>query len=477
MKSFLSHAAAAILIFFVGIGIFSPFIFSTVPLDEGFATELPGKDDLRDPELISDDENFSDQDTISETEISEAAQTAAAETPAPDPVKKVITGFEPLDPSLQSLTYFVDEKPTLNNLLKTLPKYLDVYINHESKSVSVPVIWYCVGDNYKSSDLFYFQFSPVFGDEYEIASYVNLLKDAPYILVSLIDDSIDVSDSLMHLSSDEVSANEQKVYRFLTRKMGLNTAAVCGIIANIRAESNFNPTFSDDTGTSYGICQWRSDRKNSLINWCRDNHHKYNTLSGQLYYLQYEISQNNREVLWNGQDLYDKLLEVDNTAAGAYMAGYLWCRDFEQPISRDTKTLRGNIAQTEFWKKYGTTDAPVSMKDCNITLSRTLYNYSGNACTPNVRVSNGSTILKIGSDYRLSYSDNVNPGTAAVTIIGIGDCVDSKTLRYTIRLKTPEITEVSNKVTGIQINWNPVDGASGYYILRRTEDTRWERIK
>lgn len=160
-------------------------------------------------------------------------------------------------------------------------------------------------------------------DQIELASNISLLKDAPYILVSLTDNALTPSGT--SLSSEEISANEQKVYRFLTRKMGLNTAAACGIMANIRSLSNFDPSMSSDNDTRYGICQWHGDRKTNLINWCKTEHHKYNTLSGQLYYLQHEISQNNPDVLWNGKNIYTAMLEIDNTAASGYQIQY--CTD------------------------------------------------------------------------------------------------------------------------------------------------------
>lgn len=47
-------------------------------------------------------------------------------------------------------------------------------------------------------------------------------------------------------------------------------------------------------------------------------------------------------------------------------------------------------------------------------------NYTGSAITPAVTVKNGNTSLVQGVDYTVSYSNNINEGTATVTITGIG---------------------------------------------------------
>ena len=62
-------------------------------------------------------------------------------------------------------------------------------------------------------------------------------------------------------------ANRNRIYEFLIEELGLNHAAVCGIIANIHVESRFNPRALGDWGTSYGICQWHNKRFARLISW------------------------------------------------------------------------------------------------------------------------------------------------------------------------------------------------------------------
>lgn len=59
-----------------------------------------------------------------------------------------------------------------------------------------------------------------------------------------------------------------------------------------------------------------------------------------------------------------------------------------------------------------------SIKDCEIELEQTAFTYDGDSKKPDVTVSYKGTVLKEGTDYTLSYEDNINAGTATVTITG-----------------------------------------------------------
>lgn len=47
--------------------------------------------------------------------------------------------------------------------------------------------------------------------------------------------------------------NESTIYSFLTDIMGMNSAAACGVIANLYCESGFDPNVTGDNDTSYGM--------------------------------------------------------------------------------------------------------------------------------------------------------------------------------------------------------------------------------
>ncbi|MDO4537173.1 MAG: hypothetical protein Q4B54_03345, partial [Coriobacteriales bacterium] len=58
--------------------------------------------------------------------------------------------------------------------------------------------------------------------------------------------------------------------------------------------------------------------------------------------------------------------------------------------------------------------------------------YDGHAHEPAVTVRLGSSTLRRGVDYEVTFSDNVEPGTAAVSIKGIGTCRGSAATTFTI---------------------------------------------
>ena len=58
----------------------------------------------------------------------------------------------------------------------------------------------------------------------------------------------------------------------------------------------------------------------------------------------------------------------------------------------------------------------VLLTECEIKLSDTAYVYDGGEIRPEVTVSYNGTMLTEGADYILSYENNIDPGTATVTI-------------------------------------------------------------
>ena len=130
----------------------------------------------------------------------------------------------------------------------------------------------------------------------------------------------------------DTEANIQTIYTYLTENAGLNRAAACGILSNIKSESNFNPEAIGDSGNAYGICQWNS-RRNSLISYCEKNgFESWKSLEGQLGYLQYEL-----ETKGYKKNVGDVLRALPDTAQGAFDAAWYFCVYFEIPADRYNK--------------------------------------------------------------------------------------------------------------------------------------------
>ena len=81
--------------------------------------------------------------------------------------------------------------------------------------------------------------------------------------------------------------------------------------------------------------------------------------------------------------------------------------------------------------------------DCVIVLEEEDCDYNGEAVEPTVTVTDGSTELVIGQDYTVSYSDNVNVGTATVQITGKGNYSGKETVYFSIAAKDIGDTDVS----------------------------------
>jgi gliding motility-associated-like protein len=72
-----------------------------------------------------------------------------------------------------------------------------------------------------------------------------------------------------------------------------------------------------------------------------------------------------------------------------------------------------------------------SLEDADIVEFASMT-YTGSALEPTVTVKDGSVTLEEGRDFTVTYSDNINAGTATVTVEGIGNYAGSITSSFTI---------------------------------------------
>ena len=95
-----------------------------------------------------------------------------------------------------------------------------------------------------------------------------------------------------------------------------------------------------------------------------------------------------------------------------------------------TVTGKGNYAGTAT-KKFTIAQRPVSAA----TVTVAAQTYTGKALTPKPTVKVGSTTLREGTDYTLSYGGNVNVGTGSVTVVGKGNYTGSRKATFRIEPK------------------------------------------
>ena len=73
-----------------------------------------------------------------------------------------------------------------------------------------------------------------------------------------------------------------------------------------------------------------------------------------------------------------------------------------------------------------------SARDFTLTIIPAELTYTGKALTPTVDVVFNGKKLNLGSDYTLAFTDNINVGTAAVTVKGVGNFEGEKIKTFTI---------------------------------------------
>lgn len=139
-------------------------------------------------------------------------------------------------------------------------------------------------------------------------------------------------------------------------------------------------------------------------------------------------------------------------------------------------------AYSDSYTSGGSTELSWNLRDisnASVSLSASSYTYDGSAKRPTVTVKYGSDTLTSGTDYTVSYSNNVSVGTATVTVTGKGRYIGTATKSFTISKvsQTATISSLTNVAKGIKIKWNAVSGASGYYIYRRTSSGAFSKIK
>ena len=93
--------------------------------------------------------------------------------------------------------------------------------------------------------------------------------------------------------------------------------------------------------------------------------------------------------------------------------------------------------------------------------------YTGASIKPSVTVKLNNKTLKLNTDYKVSYSNNKNIGTAKILIKGIGEYEGEKTVTFNII--PPKVTNLkSSKKTynSITLSWDKIDNVTGYKVYK-----------
>jgi hypothetical protein len=97
------------------------------------------------------------------------------------------------------------------------------------------------------------------------------------------------------------------------------------------------------------------------------------------------------------------------------------------------------------WKTNTSTNKKIKIGKCVIDSISTQY-YTGKSIKPEPQIKHDGHSLVKGTDYTLSYKNNVKPGTASVMIKGKGNYTGSKTIKFKIKRK-PRISLSKKSIT------------------------------
>ena len=149
--------------------------------------------------------------------------------------------------------------------------------------------------------------------------------------------------SLAAIPAQAADSNEETIFLFLRTELQLNEAAACGVLASIAEESGFEPTAYNPAGY-YGLCQWGGGRQQALYTFCAENGLDSASLEGQLQFLKHELETVETAAL-------SVMQAIENTAEGAYQAGWSWAQSYERCASGHYAP-RAGAAQSKYWPAY-----------------------------------------------------------------------------------------------------------------------------
>ena len=290
----------------------------------------------------------------------------------------------------------------------------------------------------------------------------------------------DVFDAVTEDAYADTASNTAAIYKYLTQTMGLNTAAACGVMININAESAMSPinlqntynsrfglsdseytkrvdkgkgSYKTSGGTSknfktdsggYGLCQWTSSgRKANLLNRALSQKTSIGNIDMQLGFLNTELQKY--------PSVLTTLKNVPNNAAGAYIAAAEFCLVFEAPANTvSTAASRGRNCLSKYWKTYSGTAAGATgtsfLSLCGYSYPSAIKKGKGMDVTGYVVSNYKVTSLTgkiVNSSNKTLYTKTVHPGTTAYKIASIDDAMKFAKLgagNYTYTLTAKDST-------------------------------------
>ncbi len=121
--------------------------------------------------------------------------------------------------------------------------------------------------------------------------------------------------------------NAQKIWNYMRRTLGCSRAAAAGILGNIYAESEFNPSALEPNGVGHGIIQWSWDRwygADGLQRFASSHGRNWQDLALQLAFFKHEAIENNSMAAYfpGGFQKYKTITSVEGDGGAAHVFFY-----------------------------------------------------------------------------------------------------------------------------------------------------------
>ena len=147
-------------------------------------------------------------------------------------------------------------------------------------------------------------------------------------------------------------------------------------------------------------------------------------MTGETFSLTPSVSPANatiKDVLWTSSN--EAIATVDSTGV-------------VKALSAGTATITASTFDGGFQATCTVTitSPEISVDTLTVTVGDVYCN--GKEQTPEVTVKNGDTLLTLDKDYKLTYSNNIKPGTATVAVTGIGSYTGSREITFKILEKS-----------------------------------------
>lgn len=96
---------------------------------------------------------------------------------------------------------------------------------------------------------------------------------------------------------------------------------------------------------------------------------------------------------------------------------------------------------------------PVSISSAKLSTKYSTYTYTGDLIMPTVTVTLNGKLLTKGTDYSVSYSDNMSVGIAKATVTGRGSYTGTRTISFNIVPKGTNISSAKKYSKALRVKW------------------------